>query len=366
MDASNIIKPALSRGELQCVGATTLNEYRKFIEKDAALERRFQSVMVREPTRRGDHRDPQGPARRVRGAPPRQDHRRGARDGGAALRPLHHRPVPARQGHRRHRRGRRPRAHLGHDPAAGPARSGRQQIEEIRKQKEEAIRAQQFEEAAGLPRPGAQGARGAGASVMETWRKAQRREASSPSPPRTSWRVVSKWTGVPLTQDGGARKWRGCCDMEEELDEDGHRAGRGRGGHLQGAAPVARGPEGPAPADRLVHLPRARPGVGKTLLAKALAEFMFGDADALIQIDMSEYMEKFTVSRLVGSPPGYVGLRGGRAADREGAAPALFRGAVRRGREGAPGRDAHAAADPGGGQADRQPGPAAWTSATRS
>ena len=85
IDASNIIKPALARGELQCIGATTLNEFRKYIEKDSALERRFQPVMVGEPTRRGDDRDPQGPARSLRSAPQGANHRRGARRRGQAL-----------------------------------------------------------------------------------------------------------------------------------------------------------------------------------------------------------------------------------------------------------------------------------------
>ena len=124
MDAGNMLKPALARGELHCVGATTLDEYRKYIEKDAALERRFQKVLVDEPSRRGHHRDPARPAGEVRGAPRRRDHRPGDRRGGRAVASLHHRPLPAGQGDRPDRRGRR--AHQDGDRLQargdGPAR----------------------------------------------------------------------------------------------------------------------------------------------------------------------------------------------------------------------------------------------------
>ena len=105
IDAGNMLKPALARGELHCIGATTLDEYRKYIEKDAALERRFQKVLVGEPTRRGHDRDPARPAGEVRGPPRRRDHRPGDRRRGRTQPPLHHRPLPARQGDRPDRRG---------------------------------------------------------------------------------------------------------------------------------------------------------------------------------------------------------------------------------------------------------------------
>ena len=105
MDAGNLLKPALARGELHCVGATTLDEYRKHIEKDAALARRFQPVFVNEPTRRGHHLDPARPEGEVRAAPRRAHHRQRARRRGDAVQPLHRRPLPARQGHRPRRRG---------------------------------------------------------------------------------------------------------------------------------------------------------------------------------------------------------------------------------------------------------------------
>ena len=105
IDAGNMLKPALARGELHCIGATTLDEYRKYIEKDAALERRFQKILVGEPTRRGDDRDPARPAGEVRSPPRRRDHRPGDRRRGRTEPPLHHRPLPARQGDRPDRRG---------------------------------------------------------------------------------------------------------------------------------------------------------------------------------------------------------------------------------------------------------------------
>ena len=137
IDAGNMLKPALARGELHCVGATTLDEYRKYIEKDAALERRFQKVLVDEPTRRGDDRHPARPAGEVRAAPRRRHHRPGDRRRGGAVAPLHHRPFPAGQGDRPDRRGRRAhqdgdrlqaggdgQARPPHDPAQDRARGG--------------------------------------------------------------------------------------------------------------------------------------------------------------------------------------------------------------------------------------------------
>ena len=108
IDASNVLKPALARGEVQCIGATTLDEYRKYIEKDGALERRFQTIVVEPAEQDRGPGDPPRPSRPLRGPPPRPDHRRGPRGGRRAVGPLHHRPLPAGQGHRRRRRGRAP------------------------------------------------------------------------------------------------------------------------------------------------------------------------------------------------------------------------------------------------------------------
>ena len=125
IDASNMLKPALSRGEIQCIGATTLDEYRKHIEKDGALERRFQPIIVRAPSVAGGGGDHQGPPAEVRGASPREDHRRGDRPRGEAGRPPHHRAPASRQGDRRDRRGGEPDAAPGHDAAGRRSRSWR-------------------------------------------------------------------------------------------------------------------------------------------------------------------------------------------------------------------------------------------------
>ena len=150
IDAATILKPMLARGELQTIGATTLDEYRKYIEKDAALERRFQPIQVAEPNARPHHRDPQGPARPLRGAPPGVHHRRRARRGRQPGRPLRQRPLPAGQGDRPHRRGGRATAHPPDDGAAGPARVRRADRRTSRREKESAIDAQDFEKAAAL------------------------------------------------------------------------------------------------------------------------------------------------------------------------------------------------------------------------
>ena len=129
IDAASILKPMLARGELQTIGATTLDEYRKHLEKDAALERRFQPIKVEEPTVVADDRDPEGFARALRGAPPRHDHRPGDRRGGEPRRPLHLRPSPPRQGDRPHRRGRFAPAHPSHAGAARLPRARRRDRE---------------------------------------------------------------------------------------------------------------------------------------------------------------------------------------------------------------------------------------------
>ena len=150
IDASNIIKPALARGELQCIGATTLNEYRKHIENDSALERRFQPVMVDEPTVEETIEILQGPARPLRGASQGADHRRGARGRRRALRPVHHRPVPAGQGDRPDRRG------ASRDAAAGDASPPEiAKLDDAARascvaEKEAAVENQEFEKAASL------------------------------------------------------------------------------------------------------------------------------------------------------------------------------------------------------------------------
>ncbi len=306
MDASNIIKPALSRGELQCVGATTLNEYRKFIEKDSALERRFQSVMVREPTI-------EETIEILKGLRPRYEEHHHAKIEDAALvssarlsaRYLPDRFLPDKAIDVMDEAGARARISAMTRPPE--IKEQEKKIEEIKKQKEEVIRAQNFEEAARY-RDQERIAREEMEKIMESWRKS-RDETVVTVKEEDIMTIVAKWTGIPLTRMEEHEMTR-LLHMEQDLEKT-----------------VIGQPEAVGAISKALRRSRAdlkdprRPigsfiflgptGVGKTLLAKALAEFMFDNPDALIQIDMSEYMEKFAVSRLTGSPPGYVGYEEG-------------------------------------------------------
>ncbi len=306
MDASNIIKPALSRGELQCIGATTLDEYRKHIEKDGALERRFQTVQVNEPTVDETIRILRG----IRGK--YEDHHGvkitdDALDAAARLtdRYLTGRHLPDKAIDTIDEAG--ARARIQATTRSPELRKREQAIEKIRLQKEEAIKAQRFEEAARF-RDLERKEREALEQHVAKWREAaQKRKVKVTA--EEVMAVVSKWTGVPLKKMEGMELAR-LLHMEEEI-------GKSVIGQEQAVAAISKAlrrsradlKDPRRPIGSFVFL--GPTGVGKTLLAKALAEFMFGDADALIQLDMSEYMEKFTVSRLVGSPPGYVGYEEG-------------------------------------------------------
>jgi ATP-dependent Clp protease ATP-binding subunit ClpC len=302
MDASNIIKPALSRGEMQCIGATTLSEYRKFIEKDAALERRFQSVMVREPTI-------EETVEILKGLRPRYEEHHHAKILDEALqaasqlsaRYLNDRFLPDKAIDVMDEAGARARISAMTRPP--DIKDREQRIEEIKKKKEEAIRAQHFEEAAAY-RDQERIATEEMDKVMEKWRKT-RDETIVTVTGEDIMTVIAKWTGVPLAKMEEKEMAR-LLRMEEELEKSV--IGQGEAVKtiskaLRRSRADLRDPQ--RPIGSFVFL--GPTGVGKTLLAKALAEFMFNDSDALIQIDMSEYMEKFAVSRLVGSPPGYVG-----------------------------------------------------------
>ena len=306
MDAANIIKPALSRGELQCVGATTLAEYRKFIEKDSALERRFQTVMVREPTVEETVLILKGLRARYE-----QHHHAKYTDDGIRLaaelsaRYLTDRYLPDKAIDVIDEAGARARIATMTRPAEFKTLEAK--IEETRKRKEEAIHHQDFEGAA-AHRDEERRTRELLEKRIEEWRKG-RDEQIVTVEVDDILSVVSKWTGIPLTRMQEQDMTR-LLRMEGELEKT-----------------VIGQPEAVATIAKALRRSRAdlkdprRPigsfaflgptGVGKTLLAKALAEFMFNDADALIQVDMSEYMEKFSSSRLVGSPPGYVGYEEG-------------------------------------------------------
>ena len=302
MDAANIIKPALARGEFQCIGATTLNEYRKGIEKDAALERRFQTVMVDEPT-------PAEAIAILQGLSPKYAEHHGVRYAPAALEAavrLTARYMPARQLPDKaidviDETGSRLRLSVAMRPAH--LRKLEQDARAITAKKEKAIEAEDYDSAAILRDREAQALETFEAELAKWQAKhgAKKLVVTADAVAQT----VATMTGVPVNQmtEGDRRR---MLELERELDA------RVIGQH-DAVSAVARalrraraGMKDPArPIGSFLFLGPS--GVGKTLLAKALATSLFGDAKALIQLDMSEYMEKHTVSRLVGSPPGYVG-----------------------------------------------------------
>jgi ATP-dependent Clp protease ATP-binding subunit ClpC len=306
MDASNIIKPALSRGELQCVGATTLNEYRKYIEKDAALERRFQTVKVEAPS-------VEEAVQILRGLRPKYEAHHKARLTDEALdaavrlsdRYLTGRFLPDKAIDVMDEAGARARINAMTRPP--DVKEIEKEIETIRAEKEAAIKAQDFEKAAAL-RDSEKQTKDKLERILTEWRE-QREEREVVVTADDILHIVSKWTGVPLSrmEQKEAQK---LLKMEEELktrvigqDEAVIAISKA----LRRSRADLKDPR--RPIGSFIFL--GPTGVGKTFLARQLAEFMFGDADALIQIDMSEYMEKFTASRLIGSPPGYVGYEEG-------------------------------------------------------
>jgi ATP-dependent Clp protease ATP-binding subunit ClpC len=306
MDASNIIKPALSRGELQCVGATTLNEYRKYIEKDAALERRFQTVKVEAPS-------VDEAVQILRGLRPKYEAHHKARLTDEALdaavrlsdRYLTGRFLPDKAIDVMDEAGARARINAMTRPP--DVKEIEKEIEVIRADKEAAIKAQDFEKAAAL-RDSEKQTKDRLERILTEWRE-KREEREVIVAGEDIMHIVSKWTGVPLNrmEQKEAQK---LLKMEEELT--GHVIGQDEAvvaisKALRRSRADLKDPR--RPIGSFIFL--GPTGVGKTFLARCLAEFMFGDSDALIQIDMSEYMEKFTASRLIGSPPGYVGYEEG-------------------------------------------------------
>lgn len=302
MDASNIIKPALARGELQCIGATTMNEYRKFIEKDAALERRFQTVIVDEPT-------VEETIAILKGIRERYERHHNvvytedALEQAARLtsRYVTGRFLPDKAIDAIDEAG--ALARIRSTTRTPDLREREAKIEELRRRKEQAIREQRFEEAAEL-RDREKKEREIFEAIVKEWRAAGHEEKLTVTAEDVA-AVVSKMTGIPLKRMEGQELAR-LLEMEKEISKTVI-------GQTEAVAKISRAlrrsradlKDPRRPIGSFIFL--GPTGVGKTLLAKALAEFMFGDPDALIQIDMSEYMEKFNVSRLVGSPPGYVG-----------------------------------------------------------
>ena len=302
MDASNIIKPALSRGEMQCVGATTLNEYRKHIEKDAALERRFQQVKVEAPS-------VEQTIQILHGLRPKYEAHHKASYSDDALesaaklsdRYLTGRFLPDKAIDVMDEAGSRARiAAMTRPPNV---KELEKEIETIRANKESAIKDQDFERAAAL-RDSEKQAKEKLDGILEEW-KSHREEKIVPVTEEDIMHVVSKWTGVPLNRMEQAETQK-LLQMENELK--GKVIGQDEAvvaisKDLRRSRADLKDPR--RPIGSFIFL--GPTGVGKTFLAQCLAEFMFGDREALIQIDMSEYMEKFASSRLIGSPPGYVG-----------------------------------------------------------
>ncbi len=306
MDASNIIKPSLSRGELQCVGATTLNEYRKYIEKDAALERRFQTVKVEEPNVEDAIKILQGLQHKYE---------------------LHHKAIYTPQAieacvrlSARYLTGRflPDKAIDIMDESGSKARIGamtrppefkelEKAIEEIVVEKEAAIKSQDFERAASL-RDQEKTKKAELENTVEGW-KSDNEEKQVTVDEDEIMSVVAKWTGVPL-QRMEQKEADKLLRMEDDLREKvigQNEAVKAISKALIRSRADLKDPR--RPIGSFIFL--GPTGVGKTFLARNLAEYMFGDADSLIQIDMSEYMEKHTSSRLIGSPPGYVGYDDG-------------------------------------------------------
>ncbi len=306
MDASNIIKPALSRGELQCVGATTMNEYRKYIEKDAALERRFQTVKVDAPTI-------DEAIEILKGLRPKYEAHHKAKLTDEALetavkfseRYITGRFLPDKAIDVMDEAGARARINAMTRPP--DVKEIEKDIEAIRLQKEAAIKAQDFEKAASL-RDKEKQTKEKLDSILAKWRQ-EREEREVVVTGDDMMHIISKVTGVPLQRMEQAETEK-LLKMEEELKgkvigQDEAVAAISKA--LRRSRADLKDPR--RPIGSFIFL--GPTGVGKTFLAQKLAEFMFGDRDALIQIDMSEYMEKFTASRLIGSPPGYVGYEEG-------------------------------------------------------
>ncbi|MDO9465258.1 MAG: ATP-dependent Clp protease ATP-binding subunit [bacterium] len=306
IDASSILKPALARGDIQCIGATTVDEYRKYIEKDAALERRFQTIMVEAPSVKETIeilkglRDKYEAYHRVRILDE-------ALEAAAKLsdRYITDRFLPDKAIDVIDEAGAKVRLSVTTAPL--DVKKLEKQLDEVRKEKESAVKTQDFEKAAQL-RDQEKKLKAELSNQQKDWNQSNKK-ASAVVTTEVIAEIVSKWTGVPVQrlQEAEAKK---LLKMEEAL----HKRIIGQDEPIESISRAIRrsrsGLKDPKrPVGSFIFL--GPTGVGKTELAKTLAEFLFGDRDALIRLDMSEYMEKFAVSRLIGAPPGYVGYEEG-------------------------------------------------------
>jgi ATP-dependent Clp protease ATP-binding subunit ClpC len=306
IDASNILKPALSRGEMQCIGATTMDEYRKYIEKDAALERRFQTIMVEPPTVSQTIEILKG-LRDKYEAHHRVSFKDDALEAAAKLsdRYISGRFQPDKAIDLIDEPGSRARLNVLIVPP--DIKQLEQKVENLRKEKEAFIKSQDFEKAASL-RDQERIARQELEQKNREWSQAKEKMRPEVGEEEIA-KIVAQWTGIPIfrLEEKESEK---LLKIEEEL----HKRIVGQNEPIQAIANAIRrsraGIKDPKrPIGSFIFL--GPTGVGKTLLARALSEFLFGDEDALLQLDMSEYMEKFNVSRLIGAPPGYVGYEEG-------------------------------------------------------
>ena len=312
IDAANILKPALARGEIQCIGATTLDEYRKHIEKDAALERRFQTIMVEPPSVEEaililkGLRDKYEAHHRVKFSDE-------AIEASVKLtdRYISGRSLPDKAVDILDEAGSRARLKAMEVPVG--VKDLEERIEQLKKEKEAHIKSQDFERAAKM-RDQERETRDELEKIRSEWTQ-KRDKATITLGEEEIAKVISQWTKIPLIrlEQNESEKLlkmedhmrRNVVGQEEAISAIARAVRRSRAGIKNPRRPIG----------SFIFL--GPTGVGKTLLARVLTEFMFGDANALIQIDMSEYMDKFNVSRLIGAPPGYVGYEeGGQLTDK--------------------------------------------------